>query len=94
MTMLQEFYEVIEEGTVVSLSEFLNETQWFEAFCERHPEYNPDDEDDDIYDIMVGSDMCEIQAILEEDHRIWSVDWIEEGDYFLIRQWEKVGEEE
>jgi len=34
--------------------------------------------------------MCEIEAMLQADHRIWSVEWIEEADYFLIREWEKV----
>lgn len=90
MTMITKIYEIKEETTAVSLSEFLHEPQWFEAFCKRHPEYDP--EHDDMYDIVVGSDMCEIQAILEADHRLWSVDYIQERneDYFLIRQWEKI----
>lgn len=88
MTMIQEFYDVIDEQTVASLHEFLNETEWYEAFCKRYPEYH-DNDDFDIHE-HISSDMCEIQEILSADHRIWSVDWIEEGDYFLIRQWKKV----
>lgn len=94
MTMITEIHRIKEERTYASLHEFLNETEWFEAFCKRHPEYKPDEDDDmdDIHDIMSGSDMCEIQAILEADNRIWSVDYIQERneDYFLIREWEKV----
>ncbi|UVF62488.1 hypothetical protein QKV95_gp014 [Poseidoniales virus YSH_150918] len=92
MTMIQEFYNVIEERTVVSLHGFLNETEWYSAFCERYPEYH-DNDDFDIH-ANISSDMCEIQAILDADHRIWSVDWIEKEDYFLIRQWEKVKKNE
>jgi calcineurin-like phosphoesterase family protein len=88
MTMITEIYRIKEEGTVVSLCEFLNETEWHEAFCKRYPEYH-DNDDFDIH-AHISSDMCEIEAMLQADHRIWSVEWIEEADYFLIREWEKV----
>ena len=82
--------KMIGEWTFVSIYEFLNETEWLEAFCKRHPEYNPDDEDDDVLE-YIESDEDEIRDILEADHRLWSVKYIQERnyDYFLIRQWEK-----
>ena len=91
MVLLGEFFRVKKEKTVFSLGEFLNEPKWFEAFCKRHPEYDPNDNNSDIYEIMFGSDMCEIEAILEADHRIFTVDCLENRSdtYFLIREWEK-----
>lgn len=93
MTMIQELYDVIAETKVASLHEFINsEPEWYDAFCKRYPDFH-DNDDFDIH-AHISSDMCEIQAILDADHRIWSVDYIEDSryndDYFLIRQWEKV----
>lgn len=90
MTLKHNKKGMIDEWTVESIYAFLNQPEWLEAFCKRHPEYNPDDEDDDVLE-YIESDEDEIRDILEADHRLWSVKYIQERnyDYFLIRQWEK-----
>ena len=94
MTLITDNRELINEWTVESIYGFLNRPEWLEAFCKRHPEYNPDDASCDILD-HITSDEDEIRDILEEDNRLWSVEYIQERnyDYFLIREWEKVSEQ-
>jgi hypothetical protein len=79
MTLITDNRELINEWTVESIYGFLKSPEWLEAFCKRHPEHILSDED-------------EIRDILEEDNRLWSVEYIQERnyDYFLIREWEKV----
>jgi hypothetical protein len=91
MTLITDNRELINEWTVESIYGFLKSPEWLEAFCKRHPEYNPDDASCDILDHIL-SDEDEIRDILEEDNRLWSVEYIQERnyDYFLIREWEKV----
>jgi hypothetical protein len=93
MTLLNNVYRIISEWRVESLSEFLNEPQWYEAFCKRYPEYH-DNDDFDIH-AQISSDMCEIQAMLDADHKMFTVDCLDDGGYtyFLIREWEKVSEQ-
>ena len=92
MVLIAQNYELIGEWKVESIYGFLSEPEWFAAFRSRHPNYDPDDKDNnDILDFIL-SDEDEIREILEEDDSIWSVEYIQRRneDYFLIREWEEV----
>ena len=66
MTLIADNRELINEWTVESIYGFLNRPEWLEAFCKRHPEYNPDDASCDILD-HITSDEDEILKHLDID---------------------------
>ena len=90
MTMITEIYRIKEEGTYASLGEFLSDGEFSDVFCARHN--ITDINDDDFWDNIQSSDYEEIEACLQADDRIFSLDVFEDSGYtyFLVREWEKV----